>query len=123
MSTRRIVTLGIALVLLTPILGTQVVAHQLRYAAWLGTPLLRVGRRALYSPHAYAVWCWKYQWYYPGPFDWGLAVMGLWLVSSAVVIALLLKRTGWTRRSAYAHAEWATARDIRKAGLFVRVRK
>lgn len=114
-----IMALGIVGAVLTPVLGTQVVAHQLRYASWLGKPLLW----GLYAPHQYVVWSWHYSWYYPAPFDWGLVVMAGWLVSGAGLIAVLLKRSGWQRRAAYGHAEWATAQDIRRAKLFVRIRK
>ena len=114
-----IVALGTVLALLTPVLGTQVVAYQLRYATWLGTPLWW----GLYAPHKYVVWSWHFSWYYPAPFDWGLAVMGGWLVSGGVLIAVLLKRSGWQRRTAYGNAEWATAQDIRRAKLFVHLRK
>jgi type IV secretory pathway TraG/TraD family ATPase VirD4 len=123
MTVRQVVTLGIGLGLCLPVLGTQVVAHQLRYAAWLGQPMLRFGRAALYAPHEYVRWSWHYSWYYPAPFDVGLYAMAGWLVGSAVLVAILLKRSGWQRRAFHADAAWATTKDIRKAGLFVRLRR
>ena len=116
----RIVTLGIALLACTPVLGTQVVASQLRYASWLGSPVLRLRRRGLYMPYQYAVWYWHYAWYYPAPFDWGLAVMAGWLIAGAVLIAVLLSRAGWHRHRATDPAEGATARELGRANLFVR---
>ena len=49
--------------------------------------------------------------------------MALWLLGGAILVAVVLKRSGWQRRRATADADWATAQDIRKAGLFVRIRK
>lgn len=123
MTLRRVVALGTLLGMCLPVLGTQVVAHQLRYATWLGTPLLRLGRVAVYAPYAYVRWSWHYSWYYPAPFDVGLYAMAGWLVGSAVLVALLLKRSGWQRQARHADADWATAKDIRKGGLFVRLRR
>jgi len=123
MTMARVVALGIGLLLWTPAVGTQVVAHQLRYASWLGTPLCRLGWLGFYAPYKYVVWYWHYAWYYPVPFEWGIAAMGLWMVSGAILVAVLLKRSGWQRHSTYGEAEWATASDIRKAKLFVRIRK
>ena len=85
MRTHRVVVLGIALLLCLPVVGTQVVAHQLRYASWLGKPLLKVAGMRLYAPHAYAVWSWKYDRYYPHP-STGACMpwrSGFWVVRSS----------------------------------------
>ena len=123
MTPRTVVTGGIGLLLCVPVVGTQVVAHQLRYAAWLGRPLLKLGRVGLYAPWNYGVWYWKHAWYYPAPFDWGLAAMVCWLIAGAVLVAIFLKRSGWQRRTVPQDVDWGGPREIRKAGLFVQIRK
>jgi hypothetical protein len=116
----RIIALGGLLLAWTPVIGTQVVASQLRYAPWLGHPLLRLGRTGLYAPWQLGVWYWKYAWYYPTPFDWALGVMAGWMVGSALLIAVLLRRAGWRRFHVPDQSTWATAADIRRADLFVK---
>jgi len=123
MTHAKAILLGILWACCTPVLGAQIVAHQLRYPVWLGSPLMRLGRLWLYSLHHYPVWYWKYGWYYPAPFEWGLAAMAVWMIAGAVLVAMLLKRSGWQRRSAYANTAWASPGEIRKAGLFVHLRK
>jgi hypothetical protein len=116
----HIIALGVGLGACTPVIGTQLAAAQLRYAAWLGSPLLRLGRRGLYAPYKIVVWYWNYAWYYPTPFDWALWAMVGWAVGSAVLVAMLLRRAGWRRFHVTEQSTWATARDIRKADLFVK---
>lgn len=123
MTPPQIVTLGTCLALCVPVIGTQVVAHLLRYAPWLGTPWGRLGRLPLYAPWQVAVWNWQHAWHYPRPFEWAMVWMGLWMLASAVLIAWLLKQSGWTRQPFQRDVGWASARDIRKANLFVRVKK
>ena len=118
----QIVTLGLGLACLTPVVGTQVVAHLLRYPAWLGAPWLQLGRLWLYAPWQVGAWYWHYDWYYPAPFNWALTWMSVWMVVSAVVVARLLKREGWGQ-PVKTDVEWAGTREIRRAGLFVRIKK
>jgi hypothetical protein len=123
MMRERTYALAVLLGLLTPIVGTQVVAHRLVYAAWLGEPWVKLGRLWLYAPYEVGVWYWRFAWYYPAPFEWAVVGMGLWALGGAVVIAVLLKRSGWRGSALESEVGWATPKDIRKANLFVRVRK
>lgn len=123
MTPAQIVSLGIGLALCVPAIGTQVVAQTLHYPAWLGAPLFKLGRLWLYAPYQYFVWWWQYAWYYPVPFEWGLVWMAVWMLGGAVLVAWLLKRSGWSRQPLHTDHGWATARDIRKAKLFVHVKK
>jgi hypothetical protein len=119
----RTISLGIVWLLCAPILGAQVVVHQLHHPVWLGEPFLRLGRLWFYPPHTYVVWYWNYAWYYPSPFEWGLAVMGVWVLCGVVLVNRLLKRQGWRRSRMPVDIDWARPRDIRKADLFARLRK
>jgi hypothetical protein len=123
MLTARLLVFSVAWLLVTPVLGTQVVVAQLHYPAWLGVPVLRLGRLWLYEPHAYVVWYWRHHWYYPVPFEWGLGIMLAWVVGGAVGVAVFLKRQGWRRHQAPVDVDWAGPREIRKANLFARVPK
>jgi hypothetical protein len=123
MLTARILVLCITWAFVTPVLGAQVVAYQLHYPVWLGAPVLRLGRLWLYGPQHYALWYWRYAWYYPVPFEWGLGIMLAWLVGGAVGVAVFLKRQGWRRRPIAADVDWAGPKEIRKANLFARVPK
>jgi hypothetical protein len=125
----RIVMLSILLALAVPVIGTQVVVHMLHYPAWMGAPLVTIGRLWLYAPWSVGVWYWRYAWYYPVPFEWAVGWMSAWMIGSGVLVARLLKQGGWSRQTGWSRqivppdVDWAGPKEIRKAHLFIRVRK
>jgi type IV secretion system protein VirD4 len=107
---------------------TQHAGKVLRYAAWLGRPLVQLHRAKIYQPFAWIVW-WAH-WY------WAPELKPLWvrcaqetlypiaLVGAVACAIIALARHGWLADSSDLHgsARWATTRDLLAAGLIAPTR-
>ncbi|MGI2228963.1 conjugal transfer protein TraG [Burkholderia vietnamiensis] len=99
--------------------ATQWTAAALGYQLRLGSPWFDLLNTPVYHPWRLFEWWFLYDGYAPRVFDKGGAIAGgSGLVAVLVAIAMSVWRSRQSRRvTTYGSARWATADDIRKAGL------
>jgi type IV secretion system protein VirD4 len=101
---------------------TQHAAFALRYAPWLGHPLIRLRGVVVYPPWAWMVWFAK--WHRAPELEslWRECVLQVLLpfgfISALMCIALAMVRRDWFNASdLHGSARWATTRDLKAARL------
>ena len=100
--------------------ATQWTAHALAYQPELGQPWFWLGPWPIYPPPAFFWWWFAYDAYAPHIFETGamIAVSGA-LAAVVVAIAMSVWRAREEKKAeTYGSARWATAKEIRKAGLY-----
>lgn len=99
------------------IAATQSLAHAFHRAPELGAPLLTIGDTPVYSPFEW--YTWRQQWgrYSPRAFAVPTALATLGPVLGLLIAMGLQGRRRPEPTGAYGTARWATADEIRKAGL------
>lgn len=100
---------------------TQWLAYHYGYHALLGTPWWQAQafyvRHSLYPPWRGVLWTW--QWGTSGA-QWGLVAGALGLALTGVLLAWKSNQRGRTQpppMTGHGTTQWATRRDIKKAGL------
>ncbi|WP_300615039.1 conjugal transfer protein TraG [Dokdonella sp.] len=99
--------------------ATQWTAAALGYQARLGPPWFDLFDTPVYHPWRLFEWWFSFDAYAPHVFDRGGAIAsGSALVAMLVAVAMSIWRSRQNKRvTTYGSARWATARDIRRAGL------
>ncbi|HUC78006.1 MAG TPA: type IV secretory system conjugative DNA transfer family protein, partial [Vicinamibacterales bacterium] len=112
--------LVVSMIVLAAIWGaTQWTAWRLGYQPQLGTPWAELAGTPVYAPPAFFLW-----WYWFDAYAPRIFVEGAIIASSGgfAAIAIAIGMSVWRAREAkeattYGSARWATAQEIRKAGL------
>ena len=112
--------LVVSLIVLTAVWGaTQWTAWRLGYQPQLGTPWAEIAGMPVYPPPAFFLW-----WYWFDAYAPRIFVEGGFIASSGgfAAIAIAIGMSVWRAREAkeattYGSARWATASEIRNAGL------
>jgi len=101
-------------------LATQMTAEALGYQAALGAPWFDVAGRPVYKPWRLFQWWYAYEAYAPKVFARGglITISGTGLGIVAAIIGSVLRSRHERNVTTYGSARWATAEDIRRAGLF-----
>ncbi|ADM09207.1 conjugal transfer protein traG [Parvularcula bermudensis HTCC2503] len=101
--------------------ATQWAAHELGYQPGLGRPWFMLGDTPIYRPWRLFQWWYAYEAYAPGVFARAgfMAAGGGFLGAVVAVIGSLLRARSKKHLTTYGSARWASARDVRKAGLLV----
>ncbi|GGY37110.1 conjugal transfer protein TraG [Parvularcula lutaonensis] len=101
--------------------ATQWTAHELGYQPGLGRPWFILGDTPIYRPWRLFQWWYAYEAYAPGVFARAgfMAAGGGFLGAVVAVIGSLLRARSKKHLTTYGSARWASARDVRKAGLLV----
>lgn len=99
-------------------LSTELVASALRHSPALGPPWTTLGAVPLYPPWAWIGWSGRFERYAPDAFRTASALTTGGAVLGLVVVAAATARRGRAKTStAHGSARWATAAEMRKAGL------
>ena len=99
--------------------ATQWTAAELGYQAALGQPWFMLGETPIYAPPAFFWWWFFFDAYAPDVFVRGAIIAssgGLIAIIAAITLSLLRARE-LRKAQTYGSARWATAREIRRAGL------
>ncbi|MHA7857808.1 MAG: conjugal transfer protein TraG [Henriciella sp.] len=101
--------------------ATQWTARELGYQPGLGRPWFMMGDTPIYRPWRLFQWWYAYEAYAPGVFARAgfMAAGGGFLGAVVAVIGSLLRARSKKHLTTYGSARWASARDVRKAGLLV----
>jgi type IV secretion system protein VirD4 len=99
--------------------ATQWVAWRLAYQPQLGQPFAEIAGLPLYPPPAFFLWWYWFDAYAPGVFVEGAVIASF---GGFAAIGIAIGMSVWRSREAhetitYGSARWATALEIRKAGL------
>ncbi|MFN3945800.1 MAG: conjugal transfer protein TraG [Allosphingosinicella sp.] len=108
-----------AIVLLGLWAATQYAAAQLGYQPQLGSPWFLLSERPVYRPWALFLWWYQYEAYAPDVFDRAGMLAGAsgFLGCAAAVLGSLWRARQAGRVTTYGSARWASAREVRRAGL------
>jgi len=112
----------VCLIILFSIWGaTQWTAGALGYQPGLGRPWFMLGDTPIYLPWRLFQWWYAYEAYAPGVFARAglMAAGGGFLGAVIAVIGSLLRARSKKHLTTYGSARWASAHDLRKAGLLV----
>ena len=101
--------------------ATQWTAEALGFQPGLGRPWFMLGDTPVYRPWRLFQWWYAYEAYAPGVFARGglIAAGGGFLGAVVAVIGSLLRARSKKHLTTYGSARWASAHDVRKAGLLV----
>ena len=102
--------------------ATQWTAHELGYQPGLGRHWFILGDTPIYRPWRLFQWWYAYEAYAPGVFarTGFMAAGGGFLGAVVAMIGSLLRARSKKHLTTYGSARWASARDVRKAGLLVK---
>jgi len=100
-------------------IATQWAAAELAYQPELGTPWFKAFGRPIYQPWALFAWWYHYEAYAPEVFDraGGIAAASGFAGCGAAVFGSLWRARQRRNITTYGSARWATAAEIRRAGL------
>ena len=101
-------------------LATQMTADALGHQAALGAPWFIAGETPIYKPWRLFQWWYAYEAYAPEVFARGglIAVSGSALGFLAAIIGSVLRSRHERHVTTYGSARWASAPDLKRAGLF-----
>jgi type IV secretion system protein VirD4 len=101
-------------------LATQMTAEALGFQAALGAPWFMAGETPIYKPWRLFQWWYAYEAYAPEVFARGglIAVSGSALGFLAAIIGSVLRSRHERHVTTYGSARWASASDLKRAGLF-----
>ncbi len=101
-------------------LATQMTADTLGHQAALGAPWFIAGETPIYKPWRLFQWWYAYEAYAPEVFARGglIAVSGSALGFLAAIIGSVLRSRHERHVTTYGSARWASAPDLKRAGLF-----
>ncbi len=101
-------------------LATQMTADALGHQAALGAPWFIAGETPIYKPWRLFQWWYAYEAYAPDVFARGglIAISGSALGFLAAIIGSVLRSRHERHVTTYGSARWASAPDLKRAGLF-----
>ena len=98
--------------------ATQWVTWRLAYQPQLGRPFAEIATLPLYPPSAFFLWWYWFDAYAPQVFVEGALIASSGVAAIAIAIGMSVWRSREAREATtYGSARWATAHEIRKAGL------
>jgi type IV secretion system protein VirD4 len=105
-----------ALIVMSGIVATQLVAARFHYPAQFGPGWIDVARQRLYAPWSFLLWYARYQKTYPHAFD-GAALAGFAVIALPSLVMIARSRRSRPTPSAFGQGAWAQLSDVKRAGF------